>query len=219
MFKRFIFLAHLYANFEIKCKDDSWLMWFMGLFVKIFNPKWEEYATTFMNTIYLPRLLYDNPHEYQIPLIAHEGVHLRDRKRLTPPFYTFLYLFPQILAPLCLLSLLAIWSSNWWLLCLLFMGLLSPIPAPGRVYLEKRAYLMSLAAVYWMYNDWKFVESLIPRCVKQFTGRAYYFMGAGSKIALTDWFLSEIDIIRSKIYPDNFFEAVHCFLKEERDGT
>lgn len=219
MYERFLVLAHAYVSFKIRCKDDSKLMRFLGFFVRIFNKRFNKYATTIGSTIYLPKILYGNPHENQIPLIAHEVVHLRDRKRLTTFFYRILYLSPQILAVFSLLSLLAIWFSNWWLLCLLALGLLSPLPAPGRVYIEKRGYLMSLASIYWMYNDGKLVQDLRFRYVKQFTNHSYYFMYAGYGNVLHTWFSIELNVIHAGIYPDNFFKAVHNFIEKERKNA
>ncbi len=217
MFERFLLLARVHMPFKIKCKDDSKLMRFLGFFVKLFNPRFNKYTTILGNTIYLPKPLYDNPHENQIPLFAHEIVHYRHRKRLTTALYRFLFLFPQVFAPICLLSLLAIWFSNWWLLSLLGLGLLSPIPAPGRVYIEKHGYLMSLAIAYWRYGS-DFAAYLLPRIVKQFTGNAYYYMGAGSQHDITLWFWIRLTRIQNENYPDDFFKAVHDFLKEEQDG-
>jgi len=202
------------VSFKIVHKENSKLMRFLGFFVRIFNKKFAEYGTTIGNTIYLPRAFLANPDEHYnvVGLIAHEVVHIRDQKRLTSTPYVFLYLFPQILAPLCLLSLLAIWFSSWWLLSLLALGLLSPIPAPGRVYIEKRGYLMTLAIAQWLNRD------ILPLVIKQFTGNGYYFMGAGSGKALTRWFKDKLVDISYEQYPDDFFKAVHVFIKKEEQN-
>ena len=218
MLESFLLLARSFIPFKIRCNEDSKLMRFLGFFVKIFNSKWEQYTTTYMNTIYFPRILFDNPYVHQITLFAHETIHLRDRKRLTPPIYGSLYLSPQILVVLSFLSLLAIWFSNWWLLSLLALGFVCPIPSPGRVYLEKRAYLMSMAALLWLYNDIEYVENMVPRYVKQFTGKFYYYMGAWSEDKLARWFRTQLAGIQYGKYPDEFFKAVHDFIVENRDA-
>lgn len=74
--------------------------------------------------------------------IAHEGVHARD-DHAHPVWFKVSYLFPQLLAPLALLALGALWGSHWWLLAVLFLVVL-PLPSPGRVRWERRAYLMTM---------------------------------------------------------------------------
>ena len=223
MFERFLILARTFIPFDIKCKENSKLMRFLGFFVRIFNKKFAKYGTTIGSTIYLPKALLTNPDEHYnvISLVAHEVVHIRDEKRLTAVLYRFLYLFPQILAPLCLLSLLAIWFSNWWLLCLLALGLLCPIPAPVRVYIEKRGYLMTLAIAQWLEKTGfeVTIDFILPHVIKQFTGNGYYFMGAGSGKMLTRWFKDKLVGIQYDQYPDDFFKAVHDFIKKEEQDA
>jgi len=103
--------------------------------------------------------------------LAHEYVHLKDRKRMWLLF-NLLYLFPQNLAPFALLG--AFGNSPLWYLFLLF---LLPIPSPTRAWLEFRGYRMTLAVwALYLGRDWnsrRFVDSIVD---KQFSSSAYYWM-------------------------------------------
>lgn len=107
----------------------------MGLFNKSFMA---EYFTTIRRHIYTPVAYVSS----DWGVIAHEGVHARD-DRAHPVWFKLTYLFPQCLVPLALLALLAIPWSRAWLLWLLALPCVV-LPSPGRVYWERRAYLMSM---------------------------------------------------------------------------
>ena len=80
--------------------------------------------------------------------------------------FNLLYLSPQIFS---LLSINALFYSNWFLLFLLF---LLPVPSPGRAWLEFRGYKMSMAVWYWTTG----ITPDINFVVKQFTNSSYYWM-------------------------------------------
>ena len=113
----------------------------------------------------MPDLPWDKqPVESRIATLAHEYVHLKDRKRLGWLF-NILYLSPQIFA---LLAIGAIWNS-WWLLSLLF---LLPWPSPGRAWLEARAYKVTIV-LHWHLTK----REISPFWIReQFTGTNYYWM-------------------------------------------
>ena len=116
--------------------------------------------------MYVPKLpLKENDHYSAILVLAHEWVHLSDRKRFGLLF-DIGYLFPQCLA---FLSLLAPFLSVWWLLCLLF---LLPIPSPTRAWLEFRGYSMTMACKWWLTGN----EINYYWIERQFVGQWYYFM-------------------------------------------
>ena len=125
-----------------------------------------SYISVIYPRMYVPKLPWkENDHYSAILVLAHEWVHLSDRKR-----FGFLfdigYLFPQCLA---FLSLLAPFLSVWWLLCLLF---LLPIPSPTRAWLEFRGYSMTMACKWWLTGNginYYWIE-------RQFVGQWYYFM-------------------------------------------
>ncbi|NDC23033.1 MAG: hypothetical protein EBZ49_02725 [Proteobacteria bacterium] len=108
-----------------------------------------------------------------IPVLAHETIHEFDRKRLGTLSFTLAYLFPQILASLSLLSVLAAVNPAW-LLCLFFLLFLTPIPAPGRAWLEIRGYKTNLSIAKlcgWDTNLYSF--KIIQ---DHFVSPSYYYM-------------------------------------------
>jgi len=108
-----------------------------------------------------------------IVVLAHETVHEYDRKKLGTIPFSFLYLFPQVLALLSLLAIFAIWSP-WWLLCLLFLGFAAPVPSIGRTYLELRGYKVNMMHDRLLGGDAKSYANFISDA--QFAGPAYYYM-------------------------------------------
>lgn len=159
------FMAVDIPGFEIRSKKTSTLMKLVGKLM-FFNKKFMTgYITTFYPYVYVPTLPWRlDSHLPAISVLAHEWVHLHDRKRLGPVF-NFLYASPQCLAPF---ALLAFW--NLWFL--LFLICLLPLPSPGRAWAEFRGYRMTIAAHYWLSGqkvDLKWI-------VDQFVGSSYYFM-------------------------------------------
>jgi len=127
----------------IKPKSSSQLMKAIGWFFKVtkISPEFmTQYITTIGNTVYFPDEILNNPNsESMLRVVAHETIHVVDSKRLSSPLFSFLYLFPQSLGLLALLSVLATWKLSF-LWCLLFLLCLAPIPAPFRYLFELRAY-------------------------------------------------------------------------------
>jgi hypothetical protein len=124
-----------------------------------------RYITTLYPRIYVPSLPW-NPNKpvSRIATLAHEYVHMYDRRRLGWIF-NILYLSPQIFS---LLTIGAFWNM-WWLLALLF---LLPLPSPGRTWLEFRGYRMTAAVQWWLTGN----EVNTVWIEQQFTGSAYYWM-------------------------------------------
>ena len=157
-------------GFEILSKKDSFLLKVVSKLL-FFNKSFlTDYITTVYPKVYVPELPWrEKDHVAAIATLAHEYVHLKDRKRMWL-FFNFLYLFPQNLS---LFSLLGFFNP-WWFLCLLF---LLPIPSPTRAWLEFRGYRMTLAIwSHFLGNDWNygpFVDSMVE---KSFVGPAYYRM-------------------------------------------
>ena len=153
------------SGFEIRSKKGSRLMKLLSV-VLFFNKSFlTNYITTIYPRIYVPLLPW-NPKRpiSRISTLAHEYVHLRDRKRLGWLF-NILYLSPQIFA---LLAFGAFWNL-WWLLAL---GFLLPLPSPGRAWLEYRGYRMTAAVNWWLTGNRVNTVWL----ERQFTGSAYYWM-------------------------------------------
>jgi len=131
---------------KVKNKKHSKLLKILRPILELFNKDyWNGYITTLGNTIWVP------PHwneetdtKSQLDIIAHEVMHVLQSQKLTSPVFRFLYLFPQSLSGLALLSFLAIPFGASWLLCLLFLLVLAPIPAPFRYMFELEAYRVRL---------------------------------------------------------------------------
>ena len=168
--KRLILVEYMgtqIPSFRLKSKDDSILFGILGK-LAFWNPHLNtRFITTLYPHIYVPGGVDDWQHHNPataIEILAHEYVHLKDRKKLGWLF-NLLYLSPQIFS---LLALMAFFNP-WFLLSLLC---LLPLPSPGRAWLEFRGYRMSMAVHYWTRNrcidiDW---------IVSQFAGSNYYFM-------------------------------------------
>ena len=136
-----------YGNIQILPKSSSKLMkaigWLFGV-TKISPEFMTQYITTIGDTVYYPDHMLENPDsESMLRVIAHETMHVADAKSLSKPLFSFLYLFPQSLAVLSLLSFLAFWKLSF-LWCLLFLLCLAPIPAPFRYLFELRAYRVNV---------------------------------------------------------------------------
>ena len=180
------FLDHMRnAGYDIRIafKDESFLMKLLGFLLFFTKEFMTRFTTTIGNTVYFPSREWLEKNEHRATrVLAHEIVHIHDRKKLnrrgTVLLYSFLYLVPQILAILSLLAFLAFINLNW-LFCLLFLLFLAPIPSPGRFYIESRGYTMnmftrSLDAAYghYKYN----AETHAHVLAEYFTGSWYYFM-------------------------------------------
>lgn len=152
---------------QVKFKDESPFMKLLGK-ILFFNPKFmTNYTTTIGNTVYFAnRKWLEENQESAAHVLAHELVHIRDSNEAGSFIFSYTYLFPQCLA---LLSLLAIFSSWWWLLCLAF---LAPLPSPFRAYWELRGYAITDATYYkssGQFTDTAWMSG-------QFTSASYFFM-------------------------------------------
>lgn len=151
-------------SFELRSKKESNLMRLLSA-VLFFNKEFmTNYVTTLYPRVYVPEIPWKKPLTSQINVLAHEYVHLKDRKKLGWLF-NILYLSPQLFA---LLALGAFWNI-WWLAALLF---LLPLPSPGRAWLEFRAYKMTVVLHWHLTGD-----RISPYWLQsQFTGSGYYWM-------------------------------------------
>lgn len=170
------FSQKYFPNLRIKYKNKSKLMKFLGS-ILFFNKSFmNSYTTVIGNTVYFPnenfvRLL---PLSSKV-ILLHELVHLYDSKKFSRLLFSFLYLFPQILAPFMLLLLLI----NWKIMLIAFILFLFPIPAFFRMYFEKRAYMASLYVIYVMKNKMNYDPGLDKQkdyFIEQFSSSHYYFM-------------------------------------------
>jgi len=174
-------LAQHEPGFKISYKTDSKLMKFLDK-ILFFNPDFmTKYTTVLGKTIYFPskESIKENT-KGKLITVAHEYQHVKDSSDLSSFVFTLAYLSPQILAPFMLLFCF----FYWWLGLLLFALFLTPLPAYGRMLIEKRGYVMTLFASNEIYLerklDYKTRKELllgkIKTINKQFTSSSYYFM-------------------------------------------
>lgn len=169
-------------NYERKVKEDSKLMRVLAKLFKPINSKFlHEYVTTFYPKVFFPKTYKMFPGATWKSL-AHEWVHLHNAKKETRILHWFMYLIPQNLAIFALLSLVAIWASNFWLLNLLWLLCLAPLPAPFRAEEEFEGYTMSMAVEYWRYGS--IPPKLVLEFSEAFTGSGYYYMQPSKAEAL-----------------------------------
>lgn len=174
------FTKKVSPEFTIREKTNpNFLMKCVSLFVSLFNKDFNtRYITVIGGTMWTPKNYISTVIDISLlELLAHETMHEYDRKRLGTFLFSFLYLVPQALALLSLLSLLAIWFSPYWLLCLLFLLLAAPIPSIPRMYIELRGYRCNM--LFMRHVDGHSEEELLNKVeyiVRQFTGPYYYFM-------------------------------------------
>ena len=197
----------LVPGFRLVVKEDSRFMRFLAR-ILFFNKRFlSHFITTIGRTVYVPRAIIERTG--LVPTLAHEAQHYWDNRRWGL-FYPIGYLSPQIWALGALLSLLAIWFSNWWLLCLLCLLLLAPLPALFRMLIERRGYLMSIACFYWARGDQDVTWTL-----KYFKGADYYWMWPFEK-SLRWWFERNFEKIRAGKFPTPIFKEVHSFFERKK---
>lgn len=169
-------------SLTIKYKDESLLMRVCGT-LSFFNPSFmTHYTTTLGSTIYFPnRIWYETQSEENLlQIIAHEYVHVRDSENFSI-LYPLMYIFPISLAPLMALLFFVL---PWPICLILILTCFAPLPAPGRMYFERRGYVMNMFVLYQFAKESGTSESRIQNALKemaryfstQFTGFQYYLM-------------------------------------------
>lgn len=139
-------------GFDIRWKDQgpgSALQKAIGLLLRPSSPGYlTDHASSWFGRVYFPSITWviEDP-ERAWRVLAREFVRLHDQK-LHPWWFRISYLFPQILAPLALISLGA---GAWAPLgaALGFLAFLLPLPSPWRRQWELRAHEATVAACYW----------------------------------------------------------------------
>jgi len=202
-------IEEVIPNFKLLEKRDSFLMKFISFFLKPFNKNFlTHYVTTFYPNVYYPFLERDKKNNnkyvngYFFSNLAHEYVHLKDRKKWWLLF-NFLYLMPQIFSLLALLSFFNLW-------CLFFLLFLLPFPSIGRMIIEKRGFTMSWACSWWIFDREENVENYI----NIFCGSDYYFMFPFRSF-MRKQFEKEIKKIKQKDFSFEQLKEVHDIIVKE----
>ncbi len=113
-------------------------------------------------------------------VLMHEFVHCCDYVK-NPILFPLKYLFPQILSLISLGALGAFWNP-WFLLCLVFLLCLLPLPARWRSESEMRGYTATMAAEEWQGVNLLEYPDFIDNITNQFTGMSYYRMNPDEKV-------------------------------------
>ena len=160
-------------GYSIKFKDESIFMKILGK-VLFFNKHFMTGVTTTIGkTVYFARRDWfeADPGRYFYTL-CHEYAHVMDYVR-HPVTFTAGYILPQALAIFALGALFA-FVSKWFLLFLLALLFLAPIPSPVRTWAELRGYGMSIKSRLW--DSQAVTQKRLDYYTEHFTGPNYYFM-------------------------------------------
>ena len=152
-------------------KSESKLMKAIAA-VMFFNKTFlTEYITTIGTTIYWPKAAEVNGRDFKT--LFHESQHAYDYKKF-PIWFILSYLSPQIFSIFALMAFVSLTGNMLWLLSLLCLLMLAPIPSVMRTHWEVRGYSCGIAAHVWL--DGVFPERYKKHYKKNFTTSAYYFM-------------------------------------------
>lgn len=208
-FDQFIKELERNYSFNIRYKNESFLMKFLAMFVWVFNRKFmTKYITTIGNTIYFPSREYvEKDQNAAMIVLAHEIVHIEQSEKYGGVLFSLMYLFPQSMA---LISLGAIFAVFWlpMLWCLAFLVFLAPLPAPWRAKFEFEGYTMTLFAQNLVLRHYKYPsDSILTELSvmairidqQQFKGSNYWFMWP---FGLDNNFAKKIDDIRNGVIVD-----------------
>jgi len=210
------FIEHMQGvtpGYRLVKKEDSKFMKFLAIILFFNRGFMTRYTTTIGKTVYMPGNRVTVGGTAIIPILAHEAHHIWDSTRpWVSLFYAIGYLMPQILTVFSLLALLAIWYSNWWLISLACLLFILPIPAPIRMWVERRGYLMTLACRLWMWNN---ADKSLSNVLSQFTGWGYYKMWPFRR-SLENWFKYQMECIKQNKFPTPVYSTVLEFLKKEK---
>lgn len=162
---------------SIKLKSEHWLFKVLGFILKPFNPDFNNrYYTTLGTTIYIPDSLRETAEPDLLNIVAHEGEHIKDYERWKRVFFVLAYGFPQILAGLSFLSVLSVFFGPMWLLWLISLVFLAPIPAPGRLLFELNGYKTGyiFGKVVWGWGEQEFAQT-DDWVIEQLSKKWYYW--------------------------------------------
>jgi len=198
-------------NFNIKSKSEkSGLYAIVSPFIKLFNKEVDtRYITVLFGTMWVPDDFFDSTDNSMLQILAHETRHEYDRKIYGSVLFSLIYLFPQVLVLLSVLSVLSIWLGPAWLLWLLALLFLAPLPAPGRAYLERNGYRINYLIERWGNgSNEEDMKAISEWYANHFTGSSYYFMFPFRNYIVKE--LTDEDSIKK----DDYNKQVIQFLKD-----
>lgn len=156
-------------DIKVVSKQDSLFQRIVGylLYIPTGGSYMTNFWTTLGNTVYKPSSAYSR----DWIVLFHEAVHIRQEDEEGKILHSLKYAFPQVLAPIAVISLLLL-GLGWW--SLLGLVLLSPIPAWWRSRKELEAY--TLQACLMELHRVSYGKNAIPHFITMFNGSAYLFM-------------------------------------------
>lgn len=160
-----------FPSAKIKTKDQSLFMRLVGIFSEAF---YLDMTTVIGTTIYFPAH-YSYKNFLGVRTLAHEYVHMVDRKNEKKFMFEIKYLFPQILALLSVFSLFY-FVSTWFLVFLAFLVFLIPgIQSADRACFEANAYTMTIFMAFEGKN-WNILgDKMADSIADIIAGPAYYY--------------------------------------------
>lgn len=182
----------------IKYKDQSWLMKLLSK-ILFFSPNFMDFTTTIGSTIYLPSeaKVKISPVSSTV-VFLHELSHIFDNSK-EGPIFSFLYLFPQILALLAIPAFIFFGFK----LALFFLLFLLPIPAYFRMKEERQAYVISLYVMNKLNTLYAYNIDLDQHkdvFISEFSNSNYYYMWPFASIKAS--FDADLEKLRSGENPD-----------------
>lgn len=170
----------LEQGLTVRYKDEWWLAKILGVLF-FWDRTWTQRASVFGHTVLLPvKSTVRNSIAYTLWMAYSLGRASDDRRYGALPVLA-LSSFPQILAVPAILAILAIWYDPeylWFLLCLIFA---LPWPAPGRAWVQMKAYSLLMAAHHWLLGTPisckpENLQTIFSGTVDRLTGWGYYKM-------------------------------------------
>lgn len=165
-----------FPSLQIKYKNKSLLMKFLGILLFFNKGFMTNYTTTIGSTIYLPNSNFVKLRPVSGAVVfMHELTHLYDQKRIGYFFFMFSYLWPQILV----LPAFFLFLISWKIALPVILLLCAPLPAYFRMKYEKRAYLSSLYAIQKLGVKLDFkphLETQSKYFIQYFSDNNYYYM-------------------------------------------
>jgi hypothetical protein len=194
---------------NVKPKSASWFMRLLSALVFWNSNFANSFIITFGYTSYFPDIYLEDQYDYlNVETLAHEFVHMWDFNN-NKVFFSILYAMPQILGVFTLLALGA-FASKLWLIALVCLLFLLPLPAYWRMNYEFRGYVMDMAVKYWRENNFNDEEIYVD----QFINGNYYFMWPFKNGILKRFETAKQSIIDNSLLNDEPYKIVHDWVKD-----
>jgi hypothetical protein len=186
LLREYLEQARLRYGVEVVEKTSSKFMRMLATLMFFNKTFLNGYITTIGTRIYWPNVeqMYMHP-DTAFGVLFHEIQHAADFKN-SPAFFVTTYLAPQIFFLITIVAILAAFFGNVWLLWLLAILFLLPMPAIGRAIWEMRGTSCGMALRAW--DNIEISDVYVKAVVGRFTGPDYYFMLPSKKLVV--WLLN-----------------------------